>query len=340
MARIDDKKLLLEGTTVATSSGAGYGLEIELTTNSAGTIQAISPSDILKEGIDYTAGTPLIINHPTGINADIEVNTVNGTGGVTSITVTSGGTKYFDIGVLYNPSIITANLVELDWYDTERDCEDPMYLTDAYNNIRWYTDGTYTEYKEFMALGNLGSISAIEEGFDLSSYGITLTLSGIPLEMREDAFVEANFKTAYQNRACRIYTVYLDRSYNVISEPVLLFAGQMDECNLDISSTITMQLSVASRLINWEIPRGGRYNTNDQQVWFPADTGFDLIPDLIDKELDWGGDGTGNEGVLGSGGGSTDYNHYDNWGETIDIGIVTPLYDTATPGSPPVGPSF
>ena len=297
-SRVEDRKLLVEGTAVQGATGAGIGLEVELITDAGGVITGTS---ILKAGKDYTASTPLLFDHATGTGADLEVGTVDGSGAVTSITITSGGTGYYDIGILYQPSMFLANLVEIDWYDTDRNVPDPMYLTNAFNNIRWYDDATFTTYKEFMALGNIGSISTIEEGFDLSSYSVTLGLSGIPLEMRREAFASTVFTTAFQNRPCKIYTVYLDRNYNIMGEPIMLFSGQMDECTIDVSETISIQITVQSRLINWEIPRGGRYNTNDQQVWFPNDTGFDLIPDLIDKEIDWGGDGGNNLSNVGVG---------------------------------------
>ena len=308
--RISSPKLLTEGSSVR-SSTHGKGLEIEFTSDSNG---VITGSTILNGGIDYTNNESIFVDHPTGTGANITVG-VNGSGTVTSVNIISGGSDYFDIGVLYAPSMIMATLVELDWYDVERDTPDPMYLTSAFNNIRWYTSADFTEYKEFMALGNLGEISAIEEGFDLQSYGITLRLSGIPLEIRREAFASTSFTTAFQNRACKVYAVYLDRNYNIMGEPITLFSGQMDACTISVAESIDIEITVESRLINWEIPRGGRYNTNDQQVWYPDDTGFDLIPSLINKELDWGGDGTGNTGVLGDnntggGGGNNDQPDY------------------------------
>ncbi len=311
MARDIDNKLSVDGSEVYGNAGSGKGLELEINHTQG----VISGFTILKAGVDYASGTYITIKHPTGKGAICYISSVGTGGEVTAIVVTEGGSGYYTEGKLRQASTIMATLVELDWWDVENDAAAPLYFTDACTNIRWYTDTSMTSYNTFMGIGALGSIDSVEEGFDLQAYGISITLSGIPLEVREQAFADITFKTAFQNRSCKVYTAFLDTEYNIMGDPILIFAGQMDGCTMSVSDSVSITIGVQSRLINWEIPRGGRYNSNDQKVWYPEDTGFDLIPELLNKELDWGGDGSGNDGNLigrrtrgrGGGGRGRDY---------------------------------
>lgn len=283
--RVTDTKLLNDGTGVYTKAAPGKGLEISLNVDANGAITSVT---IINGGVDYLASTPLYIQHPKGTDGQLSVSAVDVNGTVTAISVDNAGSGYETIGLLYAPQTIVATLVEMDWFDPLENVPDPIYLTNAYTNIKWYQDALFTTYKEFMALGMLGKISSIEEGFDLQAYSVTLSLSGIPKEFRYELFNQVNFKSAFQNRPCKIYIAYLDNNYNIIGEPILAFAGQMDFCTVTIADTIEVKLTVESRLVNWERARGGRYNSEDQKVWYPLDTAFDLIPDLLDNELLWG----------------------------------------------------
>lgn len=182
-------------------------------------------------------------------------------------------------------SLRTATLVHLDWYTKDVNgvwASTPLYLTSAGQNIQV---GGIT----YQALGNLAGITGAEEGFDLSSYSMDLTLSGIPTEFLTQVFNDISFANAYSNRPTFVYIAFLDDEYKVIDVPVLIFAGQMDSAAVEIGETITVKISVHSRLINWEIPRGGRFNSETQKVRFPGDTGYDFIPTLMNKEIVWGG---------------------------------------------------
>ena len=287
---------------ITTSSGTG--LEV-LFVNDPLSGEVIA-YEIIAPGLNYATTETINVDAVGGTGAVITIDGVDGDGAVTSINISNGGSGYFFKGVLVNTSIRMCTLVEFDWQDRETLEVDTIRLTDAFCNLTWNGN-------EFMALGALGSIDTVEEGFDLQAYSIQLKLSGIPNELRKEVFADVNYRTSYQNRPCRVCISFLDEAYGVYNNPILIFEGQMDACSLEVSQTVAIAITVQSRLVNWEVPIGGRYNSNDQKAWYPEDTGFDFIPELIDKEIKWGekpeseyGSGsTGGTGGNTSGGGNS-----------------------------------
>ena len=303
MAKDIGNKLANDGSEVLVPTSTGFGLGLILN-HTSGVVNTITVDD---GGDGYTASTPITIIHPTGTGCTADIATVDGNGAVLTITVNTGGTGYTNQGVLTQANVGMCALVELDWLDLNSGNPRPLRITDSTTNIKWYDNTDYTQYVTYQAIGLLGGMSEIEEGFDLQSYGISLTLSGIPKQFLEEAFSDASFSTAYQNRDCNIHIGFLDANHELIDEPIKIFSGQMDACQIEIGESIRLALTVNSRLVNWEIPRGGRFNTHDQQKWYPLDTGFDLIPELLRKELEWGGDGLAgseSQGPIGSSGGA------------------------------------
>lgn len=143
-------------------------------------------------------------------------------------------------------------------------------------NFEW-DDYTWT------GLGNLGSISAASEGEDLEMYGITLTLTGVPPEM-----VATALGSGYQGRPATIWLAPLDSNYQILSDPTIIFKGRMDTMPIEMSDTATIQLSIESRLVDWERPRVRRYNHADQVIEYPDDKGFEFVTQMAEREIVWG----------------------------------------------------
>ncbi|MCZ6523769.1 MAG: hypothetical protein O7A68_07885 [Alphaproteobacteria bacterium] len=147
---------------------------------------------------------------------------------------------------------------------------------------------------EFLGVGGLGSISTVGETSDLQARGVELTLSGIPA-----AHISAAFESA-QGRPGRIWIGFLDDSYALVVEHVLVFSGLIDNSNVNIGETATVTVTVESRLIAWERPKIRRYTNEDQQQRFSGesptitDKFLEFVNQTVDKELLWGvaGDGT------------------------------------------------
>lgn len=135
----------------------------------------------------------------------------------------------------------------------------------------------------YLGVGRLGSISAIQEGPEMKSYGISMQLSGIPTsymtEMRQERF---------QDRACRIWLGFLDAGHRPIGTPAQLFGGRMDVVSFEVGETITATLTAESRLVDWERPRTRRYTDQDQQQAFAGDKGLEFVQATTEMELVWG----------------------------------------------------
>jgi len=172
-----------------------------------------------------------------------------------------------------------------------------------------YWDESGAGAQEYVGLGNYGTINAAEEGTELQSYSIDLTISGIPPEYVVDAL-----NTEYKNLPIWIYLAPLrfnnQVAYTTNEEdgPTLLFVGRMDTMNIGLADTATITVRAVSRLNDWERPRGGRYNHHTQKGYYaflhegiPSDVwatfqnldrGFEYVDSLKDKEINWGGKAT------------------------------------------------
>jgi len=135
----------------------------------------------------------------------------------------------------------------------------------------------------FLGVGNLGSISSSGEGADLQARGISLQLSGIP-----SALVSTALDEDYQGRSCKVWMGLLDANHVLIADPVLMFDGRMDTMDIKMGETAIINVTAESRLADWDRPRIRRYTNEDQQTQFPADKGFEFVPQMVDKQLIWG----------------------------------------------------
>ena len=151
-----------------------------------------------------------------------------------------------------------------------------IYYTGADRDLI-YDSNTYT------GVGNFAGFSVVEEGVDLQTYSVTISLSGIPTALLPIALSED-----YQNRFATLYQGFLNDSYALVANPIEIFKGRINQMNIDAGETATVSLSVESRLSDWERPRIRRYNNADQQIAYISDKGFEFVPQMVEKELIWG----------------------------------------------------
>lgn len=135
----------------------------------------------------------------------------------------------------------------------------------------------------YLGVGTLGSISAVPEGAELQGYAVQLTLSGIPPEM-----VALTLNDAFQGRDARLYLGLLNEAHQPVDALMLLFRGRMDTMDLQFGESATVQLTIQSRLSDWERPRLLRYTHEQQQADYPDDKGFEFIAQMAEKTITWG----------------------------------------------------
>lgn len=135
----------------------------------------------------------------------------------------------------------------------------------------------------WLGLGKLGGIDAVQEGEEIQAYGLALTLSGV-----ESAHVSIALGEQYQGRRVKVYLGLFDDNYAILADPVLVFRGRMDHMELEQGATFTIRVNCEGRLADFERARVRRYNHEDQIAVYPDDRGFEFVPQMIEKPLNWG----------------------------------------------------
>jgi hypothetical protein len=142
---------------------------------------------------------------------------------------------------------------------------------------------------QWTGLGQLGTISAVEESSELAATNVTFTLSGIPQDLIQDALSEVR-----QGNPVQLWFGTLGDDNNVLADPLQIFAGRMDTPTIDEGAlTGTISISVENRLIDLNRARERRYTNQDQQIDHPGDLGFQYVQAIQQWNGTWGKAGAG-----------------------------------------------
>lgn len=164
-----------------------------------------------------------------------------------------------------------------------------IYVNSSDRTLTWSTH-------DYLGVGVLGKISAPTEAVDLTATGLSLELTGVPTD-----YINIALAQYYQGRACTVRLGFLDANYQIIVDPIIIFAGRMDQMVVQLGATATVALSAESRLIDWEADRTRRYTDADQQAFFPGDLGMQFVAATADAKIIWGaGSGTSPGATVGS----------------------------------------
>lgn len=160
---------------------------------------------------------------------------------------------------------------------TERACTAPFSI--------WFDDeGTGTD-NEFLGVGALGTISAIEEGSELRAYGMSASLTGV-----DSAQLAVALNSKYQGRPAYVWLGFLDEGHRLIDTPVLVFSGMMDTQPIELGDTGNISVTIENVMARWENPNPEnlRYTNADQQSRYPGDRGYEWASDAASNEIVWG----------------------------------------------------
>ncbi len=136
----------------------------------------------------------------------------------------------------------------------------------------------------FSGVGQLGSISALNEASELRNVSVQYSLRGIPSDL-----ISAALGEDYQGRSCKLWFGLLDDDQQVVATPVLVRDDLMDTMDVELGKTATVTLTAQSRLARWESPSGGRYTNEEQQSRHTGDLGLEFIAQMIEKQIVWPG---------------------------------------------------
>lgn len=163
--------------------------------------------------------------------------------------------------------------------------EGTTFICNASQNFDW-NGNTY------LGVSRVGRVDPVEEGSEVKMYGISLTLSGIPLEKMAIA-LGAN----YQGRTCIIRVAVLDADYHILTDPVIIFRGRIDQQKIRLGKYGTITMTVENRLADWDRARVGRFNNEDHQARHPGDRFFEYVPQMVERALNWGIPGAASNSV-------------------------------------------
>lgn len=140
----------------------------------------------------------------------------------------------------------------------------------------------------YTGLGNLISISSVQETGETKASGVKIVASGINTDVLASALTQTQ-----QGVVVNIYFGVLTTTSNaqsIVDDPYKIFSGFVDTVNIvETGDTASITFDIESKLITLERPLNFRYTDQDQKHFFPNDKGLEFVDDLQDKEIIWGG---------------------------------------------------
>lgn len=156
-----------------------------------------------------------------------------------------------------------------------------LYL---HNSIGTYTWGS----QDWLGVGDLGDISAIEEGAEISPYKITLSLSGI-----DSTISNAALNEDYYMRPVTLYIGALDADDDLLADPTEVWSGFMDQMNVSLGSDNGDDISLVaeSELAKFDRASNLKYTDANQQAAYNGDLFFGFLKDIEGAKIQWGSAG-------------------------------------------------
>ena len=165
------------------------------------------------------------------------------------------------------------------------------FLSDAYIPVT-YDSNTYTPTGSFL------NFSDIVETNEANIETITIALSGV-----DTTYINLFLTGGYLDRTVQIYKAFLDSSDALVSDPLLIFDGRLNNPVIkeDVDAgTSTIAVQASSLFVDFDRINTRFTNNESQQSFFSGDTGF-RFSSVVVKELNWGM----TTGATTSGGGSS-----------------------------------
>lgn len=168
--------------------------------------------------------------------------------------------------------------------------EFPSGTVYVHNSLGSYTWGG----QEWLGVGDLGSISQVEEGLDVSPYAITLTLSGLDATISGAALTED-----YYLHGVTVYLGVLDADDALIDTPTQIWAGFMDQMNMSVGADggDAIQLVAESELSRFNKSLNLMYTNTAQQERSTGDLFFNFLHRIEGAKVNWGARKPGSAGL-------------------------------------------
>ncbi|MBT4080289.1 MAG: DUF2163 domain-containing protein [Gammaproteobacteria bacterium] len=153
------------------------------------------------------------------------------------------------------------------------------YMTDSYRDII-YDGNTYG------AVGAWLDFSDIEETAEVIVSSVTISLSGV-----DQTWISAVLQENYIDRTIKIYKGFLNSSQALITDPILIFEGRIDQPIINEnpdSGQSTVSMSATNAWVDFSRKTGRHSNHEEQQIHFSGDMGFEFASEIV-RDIPWGG---------------------------------------------------
>ena len=150
-----------------------------------------------------------------------------------------------------------------------------------HNSIGTFTWGG----NDWLGVGDLGTISEIEAGIDVSPYKLTLALSGLAAAISGAALTQD-----YYNQPVTVYLGVLDANDVLLADPTIVWQGVMDQMDLSVGaeSGDVIQLTCESELARFDKASNRKYTDSQQQNDFASDVAFEFMAQIEGAKIRWG----------------------------------------------------
>lgn len=156
-----------------------------------------------------------------------------------------------------------------------------VYLHNAVGSYVW---GSQT----WSGIGDLGAVSPIEEGDDLTPFAVRLTLSGISSSLLTTAQGVQIF-----NKRVRIYIGFIGEDGALVTTPDEIWSGAMQTMAITLGENNAITLTAESELIAHRFANGAMFTDEDQQKRYSGDKFFEFLAQMQDARIQWGPGATG-----------------------------------------------
>jgi hypothetical protein len=153
-----------------------------------------------------------------------------------------------------------------------------QYLCTANQTITWGG-------QNWIGLGTIGTISAVDESDSLESKPITFTLNVAQTDWLALAIGAVE---VYRGRVAKMYFCPLDANFLLVGTPEICWRGIMSTISVGIDGQDgKIQLQCETSAYGLKRQPSLRMNSPQQKKKFPTDTGFDYLQNLIANPSTW-----------------------------------------------------
>jgi hypothetical protein len=137
---------------------------------------------------------------------------------------------------------------------------------------------------DWLGVGKFGDLSDIDEDAQLRPSGVTVTLSGV-----DSALITTAVTEKVHGRQIAVYEGFLNVStMALVDTPETKFKGLMDFMSIELGEGAgSITVHAEGELARWQRHSGSLYTHESQQAIYSGDRGFDQIPYMQNRKIDW-----------------------------------------------------